>query len=287
MTVITNHSDYLQKRLAGESVISIASLFGIGALRQLPILRNFDVLSLAGDTYSIYSYQVENGKFCVTDMHESVTCALNEQLPSALLNNQTTMRWWNCVFFAQNGKRLYDNAYDDLKFADNNSLCFKELLTTVKQELSQLTISKNATHILLTGDLAINPLIQYVVQMLFPSKQIVILQSEPNKDYEEKDFVIAPQKKLEKISLHTNQDITLSSLVSYPVHITLPLDSSIDSVILQNFTWKDMLTDDMKDYSVDNLNFKNVLLRVDYDAFSNIFITSEDIFGHRKVIQIN
>ncbi len=286
MNVISDHSDYLQRRLSGESVISIASMFGIGALKQVPVLKDFDVLSLYRDVYSVYSYQAENGKFCVTDMHESLSHALEEKLPSALLMDQNTMRWWNCVFFEQDGKRRYDAAYDDLIVSEGNTLCFKDVINSARQELSQLLISKQATHIFLAGDLATNPLIQYILQVLFPTKRISTLHQEQNKDIEEHLFVI-PNKRLEKMSLRTNQIITLSSLASQPIHITIPLDSSMDSIMLPDLKWKDMLTDEQKDYSVNNLDFKKIQLRVDYDVFSNIFVTSEDMHGHRKVVQIN
>lgn len=286
MTVITNHSDYLQKRLAGEQVISIASVLGIEALRQFPILKDFEVLSLDFGVYSIYSYRVEQGKFRVTEMHESLSHALIEKMPCILLKDQTTIRWWNCVFFGQDGKRQYDNAYDDLLIAENNELSFKDIINCAKKELSRLIISKHATHILLTGDLAFNPLVQYILQTLFPSKVIVPLQINLSKDIEENHFVM-PNKKVQQMSIHTNHVITLSSLVSQPICVIITLDASMDSIMLPNLKWKDIITDKQKDYTVHNLDFKKILLRVDYDAFSNTFITSEDMHGHRKVVLIN
>lgn len=286
MNVISDHRDYLQRRLSGEPVISIASMFGIGALKKVPVLKDFDVLSLYRDVYSVYSYQAENGKICVTNMHESLSHALGEKLPATLLMSPNAMKWWNCVFFEQDGKRLYDAAYDDLFVAEDCTLCFKDVIKSARQELSQLLISKQATYIFLAGDLATNPLIQYILQVLFPTKRITTLHPEQNKNIEESHFVI-PNKRLEKMSLHTNQIITLSSLASQPIHITIPLDSSMDSIMLPDLTWKDMLTDEQKDYSANNLDFKKIQLRVDYDAFGNIFVTSEDMHGHRKVVQIN
>jgi len=286
MNVISDHSDYLQRRLSGEPVISLASMFGIGALRQIPCLTGFDVLSLYGDVYSVYSYQTENGKFRVSDMHESLSHALKEILPTALFMDQNTIKWWDCIFFEQDGKRIYDAAYDDLIVAEGNTLCFKDVINSARQELSQFLISEQATHIFLAGDLASNPLFQYLLQVLFPAKRITPLMPEQNKNIKENHFVI-PNKRIEKISLQTNPNVTLSSLVSQPSHITVPLDSSMDSDMISSLKWKDMLTDEQKDYSVNNLNFKKIQLRVDYDAFSNIFVTSEDVHGHRKVVQIN
>lgn len=286
MTVITNHSEYIQKRLAGEQVISSAFVFGIGALKQFPMLKDFEVLSLNWDVYSIYSYCVEKGKFRVTEMHESLSHMLIEQTPSALLKDQTTMSWWNSVFFGIENKRQYDNAYDDLLIAENNTLSFKDVINYTKKELSKLVISRHTTHIMLTGDLATNPLVQYILQTLFPSKVILPLQTISCKNVDENHFVV-PNKKFKQVSIHTNQIITLSSLVSQPVRVTIPLDSSMESIMLPNVKWKDMLTDKQKDYTTHNLDFKNIQLRADYDVFSNIFITSEDIHGHRKVVLIN
>ena len=104
---------------------------------------------------------------------------------------------------------------------------------------------------------------------------------------DENKCVYIPQKQLEKYTLSCINNIEISSLVSCPIKITIPLDSSKESIMLGGVRWKDILVDEQNYYSTDDIDFKQILLSFDYDSMNNMFVIGEDMYNHRKVQKIN
>lgn len=297
---IYNREDYLEKRLAGKDVISVAVLYGINAIHKAS--GNFTVLVVNMKEFSFYTYNIDKGRFSVLCFEESKPYTLADVIPLGIpdgLKNEKMQKWWNCVFFERDGKRTYDSFYDDLHIADNTNVAFKDVIKGFGSALSKMPLSKLGNHVFLTGDLAENPLFQYVLQSHL-SKEISILRcNEETISYSENEMVILPKEKLDGLKLNTNITMDLASMVNEPINITLPLDSStmkLDSSIKgkemlpnTNIKWEDILNDkEHEDYRIKgtDLFFKTVKLHVECDVFQNIFLYCEDMSGNQKVIQV-
>ena len=286
---IYNSKNYLKKRLAGEDVTSAAALFDLQALAMHKTSSNFSVLAVNIKDFSFYRYDVVQDRFRVLDFEELRPHSLADVASPAMLQNEKMLKWWNCVFFERDGKRTYDSFYDDLHIADNTNVTFKDLIKGFGSALSKIPLSKLGNHVFLTGDLADNPLLQYVLQNRL-SKEISVLRCGKNATtYSENKMVILPKEKLQKLKLNTNFTIDLASMVNKPINITLPLDSStMESVMLPNIKWESIRIDNRNDYSVNGLNFKTIKLHVECDVFQNIFLYCVDMNGNPpKVIQVN
>ena len=297
---IYNSKDYLIKRKAGENVTSAVALYGINAMATQEASSNFTVLAVNMKDFSFFRYDVVQDRFRVLDFEESTPHSLAVVVSPAMLQNKKMLKWWNCVFFEHNGKRYYDSFYDDLHIADDTSVTFKDVIKDFDSALSNMPLSKLDNHVFLTGDLAENPLLQYVLQDHF-SKKVNNLHCEKEATtYSENEMVILPKEKLDGLKLNTNITMDLASMVNEPINITLPLDSStmkLDSSIKgkemlpnTNIKWEDILNDkEHEDYRIKgtDLFFKTVKLHVECDVFQNIFLYCEDMSGNRKVIQVN
>ena len=283
-----NIKDYLEKRLLGETIISAATIYGINAMATDNTSDNFTVLAVNMEDFSFYRYDVVQDRFRVLDFEESTLHSLADVASPAMLQNEKMLKWWNCVFFERDGKRTYDSFYDDLHIADNTDVTFKDVIKGFNSMLSKLPLSEFGNHIFLSGDLAENPLLQYVLQNRL-SKEISVLRcGKIPASYSENEMVVLP-KELDSLKLNTNITINLASMVNKPINITLPLDSStLDSMMLPNIKWEAICIDSRKDYSINDLDFKTVKLHVECDVFQNIFLYCMDMNGNPpKVIQVN
>lgn len=286
---IYNSKNYLKKRLAGEDVTSAAALFGLQALAMHKTSSNFSVLAVNIKVFSFFRYDVVQDRFRVLDFEELRPHSLADVVSPTMLHNEKMLKWWNCVFFERDGKRTYDSFYDDLHIADNTNVTFKDVIKGFESALSKMPLSKLGNHVFLTGDLAENPLFQYVLQSHL-SKEISILRcNEETISYSENEMVILPKEKLDGLKLNTNITMDLASMVNEPISITLPLDSStMKNMMLPNIKWEAVRIDSRKDYSVNGLDFKTVTLHVECDVFQNIFLYCMDMNGNPpKVIQVN
>lgn len=284
---IYNSKHYLIKRLAGEDVTSVVALFGVQAMAMHKTSSNFTVLAVNVEDFSFYRYDVVQDRFRVLDFEESTPHSLADVVSPAMLQNEKMLKWWNCVFFERDGKRTYDSFYDNLHIADDTDVTFKDVIEGFGSAISKMPLSKLGNHVFLTGDLAENPLFQYVLQSHL-SKEISILRcNEETISYSENEMVILPKEKLDGLKLNTNINMDLASMVNKPINITLPLDSStLDSMMLSNIKWEAICIDSRKDYSINDLDFKTVKLHVEYDVFKNIFLYCEDMSGNQKVILV-
>ncbi len=282
------YEDYLNKRLAGKCVTSAVALFGINAITLYKASSNFTVLAVNMEDFSFYKYEVIQDRFRVLDFEEAIPGAHTNAISPVRLRDKAMLKWWNCVFFECDGKRSYDSFYDDLHVADDTDITFKNVIKGFESALSKMPLSKLGNHVFLTGDLAENPLLQYVLQNRL-SKVISILHCDNEAaTYSENKMVILPKEKLDSLKLNTNITIDLASMVNKPISITLPLDSAtMDSMMLPNIKWESIRIDSSKDYSVNGLDFKTVKLHVECDVFQNVFLYCEDMSGNQKVIQVN
>jgi len=287
MVVENNYNEYLRKRLRGEDVVSVATLYGFNALASNKTLDSFIVMELNKSDYSYYKYKVQDGKYYVTDYkEEAVSHDITQVLTDELLQNETIMRWWKSVFYESDGICTYDHYYDLYKISDGNEVDFKDIIKNLSERVSALQLPvEGMSHVLLTGELSKNPMLRYVVQEKI-GKALVLPETQQTESLNEHDIVALPKEKLLQLSLKATESIKLMKLVDAPINITLPLDST-NGVILSDKTWKDALANEQEDYSVGDLKFKNLNIQVKCDVFQNIFLSCKDLSGNRKVLHLN
>ena len=87
MTLINNNADYIHRKLNGEDVVSVATLYGLQAMQCTS--GDFLVVEFNEDNHSVYQYKVHDNLFQISDYFES----LHHSLPSAIrdlyLNNKS------------------------------------------------------------------------------------------------------------------------------------------------------------------------------------------------------
>ena len=285
MTCIYNTKDYLQKKLSGEVVVSAATLYGYNAKLSDHASDPFYVLIINNNDYSLFKYSLNKGKFHVVEFTESIPHTLSDAFTLGLVHDHVTMKWWNAVFFEQNEVCSYDNYYNNLKISDNSIITFKELLAKVSSAVASLKLSCIKSCLFLSGDLSSNHLLRYVLQKeLHTDKIFVLPNNNGEEDFEENEVVSIPEKLSERY-LRTAPVIKMESLLSKLVNITLPLHS-IENDMLPDIKWKDILFNLDKDYSSSDIDFKKVSISIECDVFQNVFLTSLDLRGNKKVIQI-
>lgn len=282
-----NSKDYVQKRLSGEKIVSAATIYGINVMASHKCSDSFIVLALNHNGFSFYEYKVNEGKFHVTGCIENKPLNITK-LSIEMLQDEAMLRWWGYVFYEQEGIRFYDKEYDTLKIANDCNTVFEDVINEFTDSISSMGFPNTGGPIFLTGDFAENPLLQYVLQQQFSLKEILVLTCEEKEDLSinENDIVTLPDGKLNKIKLNMTSTISLASIVSKPLRITLPLDSSKSSVMVSELKWEDILSDNRNDYSVNNIGFKTIMLSVECDSFQNIFLSCLDVNGNRKVLQV-
>lgn len=284
MTCAGNTKDYIERKLAGEDVISPGSLYGYIALSEEPESDTFMVLNIDIEKMSFYRYVSKNGRIRIVDYREDVSHAMTELVDANAWLDDATVRWWNCVFFECNGRLCYDPSYDVLSISDNCNIPFKTVLDGVLSLFTPLFQSSKATPVFIRGELCQSPLIRYVLQQMtgFPVK--VLSKNEKDVSFNENGVVTIPEEKLSRLSIKSGTPISFSQITSKPVTITFPI-SSLDSELTSGLPWKSLIADNSIDYSVGELGFKMVRLYVEFDPFQNVFLSSSDTHGNRKVIQ--
>lgn len=282
-----NSKDYLQKRLSGEKIVSAATIYGINAMASQKYSDSFIVFALNHNGFSCFEYKVKQGKFYVSANDENKPFNIT-MVSTEMLQDEAILRWWNCVFYKQAGVRYYDKEYDTLNIANDCTTVFKDVIKEFSDSISSMGFPKKECPVFLTGDLAENPLLQYVLQQQFSMKEIMVLtcKEKENLYVNENDIVALPESQLNKLKLNTNTTISLASIVSNPLRVILPLDSSIRSVMASNLKWEDVLIDSQNDYCLKDLGFKTVSLSVECDSFQNIFLSCVDLNSNRKVLQV-
>lgn len=287
MDIENNYNEYLNRRLLGEDVISVATLYGFNALAANLAMDGFVVMELNKSNYSCYKYNVQDGRFRVTAYNkEAVSHDITQVLTDELLQNETIMRWWKSVFYESDGICTYDSYYDHYKIADGSEVDFKEIIKKLSERVSAMQLPvEGMSQVLLTGELSKNPMLRYVVQEKI-GKALVLFENQQTESLNERDVIALPKEKLSQLSLNASESIKLMTLVDSPVNITLPLNS-MGNVMLSRKTWKDALVNEQEDYSVGDLKFKKLNIQVECDVFQNIFLSCKDLSGKRKVIHVN
>lgn len=290
MTIIKNNEEYINRRALGEKVVSIATLFGYEAMTTNLAVDNFVVLEMGKSDFSFYRYNVSDGKFCVLDYMENTGHRIGNFLTTEMLEDDAVARWWNCVFYERDGVCTYDDYYNSLTISDNSDIRFEDLINNVAECVSSLSLPTSTDHLFLTGDLKNNLVLRYVLQRQLEQGEVHLLREVSlNEDVDENEIVILPMERLDQLALKTNEAVKLKEITSNPISITLPFDS-MDNEMLSGIKWGDMLVDGQekqKDYSVGNMDFKNISLRVECDVSQNIFLACQDLRSNRKVMKIN
>lgn len=285
MTCIYNTKDYLQKKLSGEVVVSAATLYGYNAILSNHANDTFYVLVMNVKEYSLFKYSMNKDKFLVEEFMESISHSLSNSFLQDAISDYATMKWWNAVFFEQNSECFYDSYYDSLNISDNSNITFKELITMFSSAIASLKLPVAKSNLFLTGSLSNNNLLRYVLQKELQTDKIFILSDNNGEKYFEENDIVSIPEKLSERYLRTTPIIKMDSLLSNPVNITLPF-SSIENEILSGIKWKDILFSLDKDYNNSDIDFKKVSISIECDVFQNVFLTSLDLRGNKKVIQI-
>jgi len=282
-TCVYNNSEYIKRKLSSEEVVSAATLYGKEAMAHTA--DDFLVLVLNVENISYYNYKNVEGKFHVTDYKESIPHTIVESITPELLYDEHVTKWWSHVFFEHDGQCTYDTYYDDLKVSEGNTVTFKELIDKVAASVSAIQFPYTTSQVFLTGDLAGCTLLRYVLQMKLAPSRVHILSMSSNEDFDENQLVTLPVESLNQLALFVNGTFSYLTLASAPVSVTLPL-LSMGSEMTPGIKWEDMLTEQQKDYSVGNFDFKRMSVHVECDPFQNIFLSCTDLKGNRKVKQI-
>ena len=286
MTPVYDSRDYIARKRAGESVISVLSVYGSRAMSIVPSAREFLVLMLNRDNYSFFFFTVNEGRFRISSSQEAVPHELSSILSEGLSQDDSVVRWWNCVFYDENGFCSYDTAYDSLGVFEGSDKTFGQLLRQLSEAFSRMDLPTRVSHVFLGGELLKNAAVRYTVQQFYSSRQLSVLpEIAGDVVLDENRLVTLPDEQLNRMSIELNGAIPFSAFVSSPVLLTLPLDS-VNNQMVENYSWNAILSDLEVDFSVDEMCFKNVWLQVECDALQNIFLASRDMKGSRKVIQL-
>lgn len=277
----------MKRKLSGEIIVSSATYMGYKAITTYQAPDNFMVVVMNMDNLSFYVYNVKEEKFCIKDYKESLQHTITDLITTELLQNNDDIKWWKCIFYEHDNVCTYDPYYDALKISDNSDITFKEIIERLSSHISSLQLPTGISQLFLTGDLATNPLIKYVLQRLTASKSVLSLTDFTGNDIpDENEIVIVPKERLDHMSLNVKGSVNFTELIPTSLKITLPLDS-IGNLMSSNTKWEDMLVDKQQDYNVGNLAFKTISVRVECDSFQNIFLSCKDLRGNRKVKQFN
>lgn len=285
MTCAHNTKDYIERKLAGEEVISPGSFYGHMALSEGLDSDTFIVLNIDLERLSFYRYVSKSGRIRIIDYNEDVFHTITRILEEGVWFDEATNKWWNCVFFDCNGQLNYDPSYDTLSISDNCDIHFKAVLEGVSDLLGSLIFqpSKKVQTFIL-GKLSHSPLIRYILQQMTGSSVKILSKQDTEVSFNENDMADIPEEKLRQITVNSGTLISFYQMTSYPVTMTLPI-SSLENDFTSNVPWKSLLADNSMDYSVGELGFKMVRLYVECDPFQNVFLSSRDAHGNRKVIQ--
>lgn len=277
----------MKRKLSGEIIVSSATYMGYKAITTYQAPDNFMVVVMNMDNLSFYVYNVKEEKFCIKDYKESLQHTITDLITTELLQNNDVIKWWKCIFYEHDNVCTYDPYYDALKISDNSDITFKEIIERLSSHISSLQLPTGISQLFLTGDLATNPLIKYVLQRLTASKSVLSLTDFTGNDIpDENEIVIVPKERLDHMSLNVKGSVNFTELIPTSLKITLPLDS-IGNLMSSDTKWEDMLVDKQQDYNVGNLAFKTISVRVECDSFQNIFLSCKDLRGNRKVKQFN
>lgn len=277
----------MKRKLSGEIIVSSATYMGYKAITTYQAPDNFMVVVMNMDNLSFYVYNVKEEKFCIKDYKESLQHTITDLITTELLQNNDDIKWWKCIFYEHDNVCTYDPYYDALKISDNSDITFKEIIERLSSHISSLQLPTGISQLFLTGDLATNPLIKYVLQRLTASKSVLSLTDFTGNDIpDENEIVIVPKERLDHMSLNVKGSVNFTELIPTSLKITLPLDS-IGNLMSSDTKWENMLVDKQQDYNVGNLAFKTISVRVECDSFQNIFLSCKDLRGNRKVKQFN
>ena len=286
-SIVKNKDEYINRRLSGEEVISIASVYGYNAMELYGSDGKLVVIEVNRNNLSYYEYLVSAKQFCVKYNKDNICHSIAEVLDASVTYSQKIENWWKCVFYDDSGVICYDEEYDTLPIAEASEVQFSELISKLLNHLQSLNLPVAKSPIYLTGELSLNPMLQYIVQQVFSAQKISILPTISSLAKSEYDIVLFPIERLKQIDLKVNRPIMLNTLLASPLEVRLPLDSSLDTSMVLKTRWNEILSNNECDYSVGDLRFKYISLWVECDVYQNIFFCCRDMHGRYKVIIIN
>ena len=282
MTLINNNTEYIHRKLNGEDVVPVATLYGFQAMRCAS--GDFLVVEFNEDNHSVYHYK--DTYFRISEYKESLFHSLPSVIRDFYINNKSVKKWWNSVFYESNGKCLYDFSYDSLRISEESPIPFFKLIAEVSDFIRDLHFPTLSSDLFLTGDLSRCPVVRYVFQQMVRGYNVNVLSPVSEEDYINKPLLVpVPQIILEAIQFSVNDAVPFKMKVAQPVKIRLPL-CSLDKEIMPGVRWTDMVCDKRKDYSVGNFEFKIIFLLLESDPFQNVFLSCFDMNGNRIVKQI-
>ena len=286
MRIAKDTYSYIQQKLKGENVISPGSALGISALNMA--IDDFVVLQLERDTYSYYTYRVDNGKFRVEDYAEQCPHHLFEELPKDVFENADTLKWHNCVFDRRNDDCIYDEAYNNLRISESCSMLFGEAIEALSSALRSLHFP-NQKQIFLVGNYTQSPLVRYVLQKELNKDTAAHVQLLNMADLSaiefEMEYVLLDQERANAISIYLNGGMSPLFFVNAPAKVNIPIVMSKNEIV-KGHPWGDLLTDVTPDFRVGNFDYKYLTLHTEYDALGGVYLVGKDVAGNSKAIKL-
>lgn len=286
MRIAKDTHSYLQQRLIGEKVISPGSAYGISALNVAT--EDFVVLQIERDTYSYYTYKVENGKFRVEDYAEQRPHNLFVRFPKDVFEDADALKWHNCVFERRNDDCIYDDAYNNLRIAENSPMLFGEAIETLSSSLHSLHLPIQK-QIFLIGDYVQNPLVRYVLQKELNKGTIAQVQSLNMVDLSavesEMEYVLLDQERIDAIPVNLNGGMSPLFFVNAPAKVNVPIAMSKNEVA-KGHRWEELLTDSTPDFRVGKYDYKYLTLHTEYDALGGVYLVGKDVADNSKAIKL-
>ena len=243
--------------------------------------EDFNILQVTNNSLINYQFDVIDGRIRAYYPIETPLPTLDRLLPSVLVEDDHTKRWWDSVFFIDDDKYTYDYFYDDLSvtdLADFKELCFGDfirgLIEVFKENLDNATYKGK---VYLTG-VKVCPPLYYVLQSLLPLSKLMATPVVGYIECLDKGKIYRPTTELEKLRISIDRPCTANNLVDEELQVLLPLNfMDLSSLVTKTCSWGELIAEPKYDYLAGKIGFKLLYLSVDYDIYSNIYLSSRDL----------
>jgi len=253
--------------------------------------QNFNILRITEDSIVNYPFELIDGRIKAISPITSLCDALKKILPSILLDDIQTNKWWNAVFFEENGRFTFDSFFEkyaisDLqRYKDGNLGCFIRDIRNMLEE--SVTPSLYSKRVYLVGERICNP-IRYVLQSLLSASEFFLAPKYNHSAELSQEMIFCPQTELEKCELFVGGSSSLSEIVNKEARVLIPLNSmDLNTNVSKGISWNDILTDKNYDFKAGKIEFKTLLLSAYYDVYNNIYIVSKDLNDKEITKKIN
>lgn len=253
--------------------------------------QNFNILQVTEDSIINYPFELIDGQIKAISPIVSLCDALKKTLPPILLDDIQTKKWWNAVFFEENGHITFDNFFE--KYAISDLQGYKDdnlggFIRNIRKSLEEsVSPSLYSKRVYLVGEKICNP-IRYVLQSLLDNSELVLAPDYNHSAKLIQEMIFCPQAELEKYKLSVGGSSSLSEIVNKEARVLIPLNlMDLNTNVSKGISWNDIITDKNFDFKVGKIEFKTLLLSAYYDVYNNIYIVSKDLNNKEITKKIN